>query len=74
MADFTANDLSLDGDDKPLFDTLTFEQSQIDDMSVESASLQTPTLMEIVTAAPFSSQSTQSSDNVLADQAFFSVR
>ncbi|KAL4983002.1 hypothetical protein BDW68DRAFT_191686 [Aspergillus falconensis] len=54
MADFNANDLSLDGDDKPLFDTLTFEQGHIDDLSVESASLQTPTLMDIVTAAPFS--------------------
>ncbi|KAL6236131.1 hypothetical protein BDW75DRAFT_250319 [Aspergillus navahoensis] len=54
MAGFNGSDLALDGDDKPLFDTLTFEQGHIDDMSVESASLQTPTLMDIVTAAPFS--------------------
>ncbi|KAL4757359.1 Zn(II)2Cys6 transcription factor domain-containing protein [Aspergillus foveolatus] len=63
MADFNANDLSLDSDDKPLFDTPTFEQSQIDDMSVESASLQTPTLMEIVTAAPFSNNLDTVSDS-----------
>ncbi|KAL4749522.1 hypothetical protein BDW72DRAFT_204693 [Aspergillus terricola var. indicus] len=63
MADFNTNDLSLDGDDKPLFDTLTFEQGQIDDMSVESASLQTPTLMEIVTAAPFSNNLDTVSDS-----------
>ncbi|KAL4980980.1 hypothetical protein BDW66DRAFT_163957 [Aspergillus desertorum] len=54
IADFNANDLSLDGDDKPLFDALMFEQSHIEDMPVEGASLQTPTLMDIVTAAPFS--------------------
>ncbi|KAL4741244.1 hypothetical protein BDV11DRAFT_203679 [Aspergillus similis] len=63
MTDFNANDLSLDGDDKPLFDDLAFEQGHIDDMSVESASLQTPTLMEIVTAAPFSNNLDTVSDS-----------
>ncbi|RDW74529.1 Zn(II)2Cys6 transcription factor domain-containing protein [Aspergillus mulundensis] len=54
MPDFGANDGSVDGEDKPLFDKLPFEHGHIDEMSVEAASLPTPSFMDIVTAPPFS--------------------
>ncbi|KAL4806305.1 hypothetical protein BDV18DRAFT_160373 [Aspergillus unguis] len=54
LPDFGSNSQSADGEDKPLFDPLSFDPGQIDNISVDDASLQTPTLMEVVTAAPFS--------------------
>ncbi|KAL4960864.1 Zn(II)2Cys6 transcription factor domain-containing protein [Aspergillus stella-maris] len=53
--DFGAKDQSADGDDKPLFNALALDQGRVDDISVDDTSMQTPTLMDIVSAAPFSS-------------------
>ncbi|KAL4958352.1 hypothetical protein BDW69DRAFT_190993 [Aspergillus filifer] len=52
--DFGAKDQSAEGDDKPLFDALALDQGHVDDISVDNTSMQTPTLMDIVSAAPFS--------------------
>lgn len=55
MPDFGSNSHSVESEDKPLFDSLAFDHGQMDDVSVDDSSLQTPTFMDIVTAAPFSS-------------------
>lgn len=57
LADFDTSEQSVDGESKPLFDSLTFDHGHIDDVSNGDASLRTPTFMDIVTAAPFSMSS-----------------
>ncbi|KAL4938119.1 hypothetical protein BDV06DRAFT_226305 [Aspergillus oleicola] len=52
--DFGAKDLSADGDDKPLLDALALGQGTLDNISIDDAGMQTPTFMDIVSAAPFS--------------------
>jgi hypothetical protein len=59
MSDSGALEQSVDSEDKPLFDTITFDPSHMDDISVENSSLRTPTFMDIVTTAPFSGSSAQ---------------
>lgn len=59
LPDFDTSEQSVDGESKPLFDTLTFDHGHMDDIPNEDPSLRTPTFMDIVTAAPFSSSSTQ---------------
>ncbi|KAL4786217.1 hypothetical protein BJX76DRAFT_366074 [Aspergillus varians] len=55
LPDFGSNEQSTDNENKPLFETLTFDHGHlIDDILVEDASLQTPKLMDIIAAAPFS--------------------
>ncbi|KAL2817182.1 hypothetical protein BJX63DRAFT_429895 [Aspergillus granulosus] len=41
-------------DDKPLLEAVPFDHTQLGDLAVEDANLQTPTLMDMVTSAPFS--------------------
>jgi hypothetical protein len=56
MPDFSSGDRSDSRsdsrDDKSLFEAVPFDHNQIDDFVVEEMNLQTPTLMDIVTAAP----------------------
>lgn len=59
LLDFDTSEQSVDGESKPLFDTLTFDHGHIDDILNEDPSLRTPTFMDIITAAPSSSSSTQ---------------
>ncbi|KAL4932890.1 Zn(II)2Cys6 transcription factor domain-containing protein [Aspergillus undulatus] len=53
MPDFGANEQCVDNDEKLLFDALALDHNHVDDVSVENASLQTPTYMDIVSTAPF---------------------
>jgi hypothetical protein len=52
MPDFSPRERSDSRDDKSLFEAIPFDHNQIDDFVVEEMNLQTPTLMDIVTAAP----------------------